>query len=69
MTLRQRVEELLKSGWYSNFQINMEVKSSAGDRTARIIRKFPPIGYRFAQRPKNIDGYNRCLEYSLIKED
>lgn len=68
MTIRQRVEELLKKGWYSNFQINMEVKSSAGDREARRFKKFPPIGYKLISRTKKIEGYNTCLEFTLVKE-
>lgn len=65
LTIKQRVEELLKNGWYSNYQINLEVKSSAGDREARRLRQNPPEGYVMQQRTKKIDGYNTCLEYKL----
>lgn len=70
MTVRKEVEELLKSGWYSNFQLQMETHSSSADREARHIRQKPPEGYVFLQRPKEIvvDGQHPCLEYTLVPE-
>lgn len=67
MSIKDKVKDLLMSGWYSNFQINMEVKSSSGDRAARTLRQFPPEGYIMIQRPKQIEGYNNCLEFRLVK--
>ena len=71
MTVIKEVEELLKTGWYSNFQLQMAVKSSGADRAARKLRETPPEGYVFKQRPKEIvvEGQRRCLEYSLVKEE
>lgn len=68
LTIKQKVENLLKQGWYSNYQINLEVKSSAGDREARRLRQNPPEGYVMKQRTKKKDGYNTCLEYKLERE-
>ena len=68
-TIREKVEEKLKENWYSNFQINLAVKSSSGDRELRRIRANVPEGYTWLQRTKKVDGYNTCLEYHLHKVD
>lgn len=68
-TIRQKVEEKLKENWYSNYQINLAVRSSAGDRELRRIRKFPPEGFLMQQRTKRVPGYNTCLEYKLVREE
>ena len=66
MKLRDVVIELLMSGWYSNFQINMMLKSSSADRIMRFIRKNPPQGYYVDQRKKEMPKeYRSCLEYTL----
>lgn len=68
-TLKDKVLELLKTGWYSNFQINMQLKSSSADREMRRIRENPPTGWIIVQRKKLLpDGYNQCLEYTLMQE-
>lgn len=67
-TLRDEVIQLLKNGWYSNFQINMIIRSSSADRVMRMIRKNPPSGYCIEQRQKKLVlGYRPCLEYTLKK--
>ena len=67
MTLKQEVLSLLKTGWYSNFQINMLLKSSSADRAMREIRENPPKGWVVAQRKKIVpENYNKCLEYTLL---
>lgn len=66
MTLRQKVEELLKDGWYSNFQIQMFIKSSSADREARRVRENPPEGYEFKQRVKE-NSERHCYEYTLAR--
>lgn len=66
MTLKKEVEELLKTGWYSNFQIQIGIHSSSADREARRIRNNPPEGYVFRQRIKQ-NSARRCYEYTLIK--
>lgn len=67
MTLREEVLNLLKNGWYSNFQINVECKSSSADRIMRMIRENPPEGFKIEQRKKEVpEKYNRCLEYTLL---
>lgn len=66
MKLREEVIELLKGGWYSNFQINMALKSSSADRIMRFIRETPPEGYYVDQRKKEMPKeYRSCLEYTL----
>lgn len=65
-TLKKQVIELLQSGWYSNFQINMIIKSSSADRAMREVRKNPPEGYIIVQRKKEVpEGYGNCLEYTM----
>lgn len=67
-TLKDEVIELLKGGWYSNFQINMYLKSSSADREMRRVRENPPKGYVIEQRKKKMSkllGYRDCLEYTL----
>ena len=48
----------------------MILRSSSADREARRIRKNPPEGYVFKQRPKKIivEGQRKCLEYRLVPE-
>ena len=68
MTLKEKVLNLLKTGWYSNFQINMVLKSSSADREMRRLRENPPEGWVIMQRKKLLpDGYNSCLEYTLTQ--
>lgn len=68
MTLKEKVLNLLKTGWYSNFQINMVLKSSSADREMRRLRENPPEGWVVMQRKKLLpDGYNNCLEYTMIQ--
>lgn len=60
------VIELLKSGWFSSFQMNIRLKSSSADRIMRFIRENPPTGYMVEQRKKEMpQGYRSCLEYTL----
>lgn len=67
MTLKEKVLALLKTGWYSNFQINLECKSASADRAMRLIRENPPEGWKVAQRKKIVpENYNNCLEYTLL---
>ena len=65
-TIRQKVEELLKRGWYTNYQMQMIIRSSSADREARYFRKNTPDGYVFRQRIKQ-NSDRRCYEYTLIK--
>lgn len=64
MTIKKEVENLLKTGWFSNFQMQMLIKSSFADREARKIRENPPEGYIFKQRIKE-NSERRCFEYTL----
>lgn len=68
-TIIKKVEKLLKGGWYSNFQVNMKLKSASADRELRRLRQNPPSGYVIKQRPKKVEGFNTCLEYKLVMED
>ena len=67
MTIKKQVEELLKTGWFSNFQIQQRIKSSSADREARRLRNNPPEGYVLKQRNKQkINPEQKsCLEYKL----
>lgn len=68
-TIRTRLIKLLGAGWYSNFQINMYMKSSSADREMRRLRKHPPLGMKIIQRKKIVPkGYGNCLEYRLIED-
>lgn len=67
-TLIKEVEELLKTGWFSNYQMNMCLMSSSADREMRRLRENPPEGYEIKQRPKKMPkGYRPCLEYKLVE--
>lgn len=66
-TIIKKVENLLKAGWYSNFQVNMKLKSASADRELRRLRENPPKDYKIIQRPKKVEGYNSCLEYRLVR--
>ena len=69
-TIKEYVEERLKSGWYSNFQLQMLANSSSADREARRLRENPPEGYMMVKRPKKIllEGQHPCFEYRLVKK-
>ena len=67
MTLREAIEEFLKSGWRSNYEMQQYVKSSCADSVARKIRQMPPEGYTMIQRQRKIHGYRTCLEYRLVR--
>lgn len=67
MSLKEKIEEFLKNGWRSNYEMQQWVKSSAADSIARKIRQNPPEGYKMEQRPRNIEGYNKCLEFKLVR--
>lgn len=64
MTIKKEVENLLKTGWFSNFQMQQRIMSSSADREARHIRQHPPEGYIFKQRLKE-NSERRCFEYTL----
>lgn len=65
MTLHEQIEAFLKSGWRSNYEMQLWVKSSCADSIARKIRQNPPSGYVYLQRRRNIEGYRPCLEFHL----
>lgn len=69
-TQTELLTERLKNEWMSNWQIQQFLKSSSGDRVMRYIRSNPPIGYIMESRKKDVPaGYNKCLEYKLVKVD
>jgi hypothetical protein len=69
MKLRDEVIELLKGGWYSNFQINMELKSSSADRIMRFVRETPPEGYYVDQRKKDMPKERMAFLEEFMKND
>lgn len=61
--------DLLKKQWTSNYEAQQYLKSSSADRIIRFIRETPPEGYVVVSRNKDVpEGYNRCYEYRLVKE-
>lgn len=67
-TQEQKVVELLKRGWFSNFGMQQKLKSSSADRAFRRAREKGLDGYEFKQRvKKNAPVY--CLEYRIVKEE
>lgn len=67
-TATEVLTEKLKNNWLSNWQAQQIVQSSSGDRLMRFIRQNPPFGYIMEQRDKKVpEGYNKCLEYKLVK--
>ena len=64
-TIRQRVEEILKTGWFSNFQLNMILRTSSADREARRVRENPPAGYKFITRIIAFYFLFSCYEFML----
>lgn len=67
MTMRERIIQLLKDNWMTNFQVIQEVKSGSADRTVRYIKENPPTGYKVVSRTKKVEGYNPCLEFRLVE--
>lgn len=69
-TIKEYVEERLKAGWCSNFQLQMMANSSSADREARRLAANPPDGYTMVKRPKKIllEGQHPCFEYRLVKK-
>ena len=66
MTQQDKLIELLKKEYLSNFQMQQLLKSSSADREARRLRKNPPQGYMMVQRKKDCEV--KCLEYRLVPE-
>lgn len=66
-TQEQKVVELLKRGWFSNFGMQQKLKSSSADRAFRRARKKGLEGYEFKQRVKK-NSPVWCLEYRIVKE-
>jgi len=64
-TQEQKLIELLKYNYLSNYQMQSELRSSSADRIARNIRTNPPEGYVMTQRKKDCEV--NCLEYKLVK--
>lgn len=64
MTQQNKLIELLKQEYLSNFQMQQLLKSSSADREARRLRKNPPEGYVMVQQKKDCEV--KCLEYKLV---
>lgn len=67
LTKRKLLTELLKKFWLSAFMMQRVMKSGSADRIMRFIREDPPEGYSVRQIGKNIEGYDDCLQYKLVK--
>lgn len=66
MTQREQVIELLKTGWYSGFAMNMAIKSTGGaPRITELKTTNPHAGWKIIERRSLTD---KCQEYTLIKD-
>lgn len=68
MTQEQRIIELLKRGWFSNFGMQQKLKSSSADRAFRRVRARGLDGYEIKQREKKNEPVY-CLEYRIVKSE
>ncbi len=66
LTQEEKVISLLKRGWFSNYQMQQQLKSSSADRTFRRVREKGLDGYEFKQRLKK-NSSSRCFEYRIVK--
>ena len=67
-TQEQQVIKLLKKGWFSNFGMQQQLKSSSADRAFRRARVKGLDGWVFKQRPKK-DAPTHCFEYRIVKDE
>ena len=67
-TQEEKVVSLLKGGWFSNFGMQIALKSSSADRAFRRAREKGLDGYKFIQRQKK-GAPVHCLEYRIVKKE
>lgn len=67
-TQEDLIIELLKNGWFSNFGMQIILKSSSADRAFRRAREKGLEGYKFLKRVKE-NAPVRCYEYHIEKEE
>lgn len=66
MTQRQQVIELLKTGWYSGFKMNLAIQSTGGaPRITELKTTNPHVGWKIIERRSLTD---KCQEYMLIPD-
>lgn len=65
-TQEEKVIKLLKRGWFSNYQMQQQLKSSSADRAFRRVREKGLDGWEFKQRQKR-NAPCKCLEYRIVK--
>lgn len=63
MTKRERLIELLKKGWISNWKACYLLKTAHADREIRRIRETPPKGYNLEERTKKEKINNQTIVY------
>ena len=68
LTQEQKVVELLKKGWFTNYGMQQVMKSSSADRLFRRARKRGIAGYKVICRVKKGTPV-RCFEYRIVKEE
>ncbi len=65
-TQEEKVVELLKKGWFTNYGMQQILKSSSADRAFRRAREKGLDGWKFIARVKK-NAPVHCLEYRIIK--
>jgi len=68
LTQEEKVVELLKKGWFTNYGMQQILKSSSADRAFRRARKKGVAGYKVVCRVKE-NAPVRCFEYRIVKDD
>ena len=65
-TQREKVIELLKTGWYSGYALDLAIQSTGGAPRAVELKTNPHIGWKLIER-KHANG--KCQEYHLIPDE
>ena len=66
-TQREQVIELLKTGWYSGFAMNMAIKSTGGAPRITELKTTDPLeGWKIIERRNVTDN---CQDYMLVPDD
>ena len=66
-TIREKAIELLKTGWYSGYAMNIAVKSSGGAPRITELKTTDPLeGWKIIERRNITDN---CQDYMLVPDD
>jgi len=64
LTHREMVIAKLKTGWFTGFQMCIEINSSQALARICELKKKPHIGWKLEERQKDCE--TRCQEYRLV---